>query len=241
MSRREGTLETRFPVSGLVSSDDVSAVALSGLGARRNFSAITFSLFLFSSRRAHLSLLSFHLTLQYQNHSIIMSPALFEPLQIGDITVQHRIALAPLTRVRADEKHVHHCPSLHLCSLQSLSLTKNVLTAVAAEYYGQRAAAKGTLLITEATFIAPQAGGMGNVPGIYDDAQVKAWKEVVDAGEPRPILPRAASMNTGICAGLTLGLSPRSPRERVFHLPSVVGIGSSRRSQSTRQGARGKV
>ena len=52
-----------------------------------------------------------------------------------------------------------------------------------AEYYAQRASYPGTLLITEATFIAEEAGGNGNVPGIYTDEQVAGWKKVVDAGE----------------------------------------------------------
>lgn len=32
--------------------------------------------------------------------------ALFSPLQVGDITLGHRIVMAPLTRMRADNKHV---------------------------------------------------------------------------------------------------------------------------------------
>ncbi|KAK4956696.1 hypothetical protein LTR10_006223 [Elasticomyces elasticus] len=49
------------------------------------------------------------------------------------------------------------------------------------EYYEQRGAVPGTLLITEATFISPQAGGYNNVPGIWNDEQVEAWKPVVAA------------------------------------------------------------
>lgn len=65
--------------------------------------------------------------------------ALFTPLQVGDMTLSTRIAMAPLTRMRADDKHVHH--------------------DLAREYYQQRANTAGTMLITEATFISPQAGG----------------------------------------------------------------------------------
>ncbi|KAK3067596.1 hypothetical protein LTR53_015452 [Teratosphaeriaceae sp. CCFEE 6253] len=49
------------------------------------------------------------------------------------------------------------------------------------EYYQQRASVPGTLLVTEATFIAPEAGGYNNVPGIWNDEQVEAWIPVVDA------------------------------------------------------------
>ena len=49
---------------------------------------------------------------------------------------------------------------------------------MAAEYYAQRASTPGTLIISEATFIGPQAGGYSNVPGIWNDAQIAAWQRV---------------------------------------------------------------
>lgn len=73
--------------------------------------------------------------------------------------MQNRIALAPLTRFRADDNHV---------PLPFVS-----------DYYVQRASTPGTLLITEATFIAPQAGGYANVPGIWNQEQIEGWKKVV--------------------------------------------------------------
>ncbi|KAK7442714.1 hypothetical protein VKT23_015960 [Stygiomarasmius scandens] len=86
---------------------------------------------------------------------------LFQPIKLGDVVLQHRVALAPLTRMRADEKHV------------PLPIVK--------EMYEQRASSPGTLLVTEATFIAPRAAGYDNVPGIWSDEQISAWKEVTDA------------------------------------------------------------
>jgi NADPH2 dehydrogenase len=47
--------------------------------------------------------------------------------------------------------------------------------------YAQRASYPGTFLVTEATFISPQAGGYASVPGIYNAAQIQAWKKVADA------------------------------------------------------------
>ncbi|KAI9829496.1 MAG: Chanoclavine-I aldehyde reductase fgaOx3 [Sarea resinae] len=91
-----------------------------------------------------------------------MSSKLFAPLKVGDAQLQHRLVMAPLTRFRAEDNHVPQLP-----------LSK--------EYYEQRASVPGTLLITEATFIAPQAGGYPNVPGIYNADQIKAWKEITDA------------------------------------------------------------
>ncbi|KZT25907.1 FMN-linked oxidoreductase [Neolentinus lepideus HHB14362 ss-1] len=93
------------------------------------------------------------------------TPKLFQPKQIGAITLQHRIVLAPLTRNRANKAHVHG--------------------PLAIEYYAQRASTPGTLLVTEATFIAPQAGGYPHVPGIWSAEQVAAWKKVVDAVHAR--------------------------------------------------------
>ena len=86
------------------------------------------------------------------------TPNLFTPIQVGDITLQHRIVLAPLTRFRAQKNHTHN--------------------KIAIEYYAQRACTPGTLLITEDTIITPQAGGVNNVPGIWNAEQIAAWKEV---------------------------------------------------------------
>ncbi|KZP21343.1 FMN-linked oxidoreductase [Athelia psychrophila] len=89
------------------------------------------------------------------------SQKLFEPIQIGDITLGNRVVMAPLTRFRATETHV---PGPH-----------------AAEYYSQRSVAPGTLLISEGTFIGEKASGFPCVPAIYSDAQIAGWKKVVDA------------------------------------------------------------
>jgi len=39
----------------------------------------------------------------------------------------------------------------------------------------------GTLLITEATYIVAHAGGYRNVPDIFNEGQIQAWREVTDA------------------------------------------------------------
>ena len=87
-----------------------------------------------------------------------MSSALFTPLQVGGLTLSHRIVLAPLTRSRATKDHVH--------------------TNLGVEYYGQRSAFPGSLLITEATAIHPAAGTWKHAPYIHTEAQVEAWKKV---------------------------------------------------------------
>ncbi|KAI0252324.1 FMN-linked oxidoreductase [Lactifluus subvellereus] len=93
-----------------------------------------------------------------------MSPpvsALFQPLRIGAMNLQHRVVMAPLTRDRANKDHVHG--------------------ELAKTYYSQRSSVPGMLVITEATFIAPQAAGYTNSPGIWSDAQIAGWKAVTDA------------------------------------------------------------
>lgn len=92
-------------------------------------------------------------------------PKLFQPVKVGDITLSHRLVLAPLTRFRADEAHAH--------------------SDIGAEYYAQRGSEPGTLLIAEATFIAQRAGGYDYVPGVWSDEQVAAWKKVSCADLPR--------------------------------------------------------
>jgi len=86
---------------------------------------------------------------------------LFKPLQVGTTKLQHRIALAPLTRFRADDAHVP--------------------LPLVADYYSQRASVPGTLLVTEGTFISPRASGYPNVPGIWNSDQIAAWRTVTDA------------------------------------------------------------
>ncbi|CAI6340160.1 unnamed protein product [Periconia digitata] len=86
---------------------------------------------------------------------------LFQPLKLGNLQLKNRVAMAPLTRFRADDNHVP--------------------LPMVAEYYAQRASVPGTLLITEATFVSQQAGGYPNVPGIFTQAQIDGWKAVTDA------------------------------------------------------------
>ncbi|KAG0695335.1 hypothetical protein DFH29DRAFT_837794, partial [Suillus ampliporus] len=90
-----------------------------------------------------------------------MTAALFTPIKVGHMDLSHRIVLCPLTRCRT---YANHVPGPH-----------------AATYYSQRASVPGTLVITEATFISPAAGGCEFVPGICTQEQIAGWKEVTDA------------------------------------------------------------
>lgn len=96
------------------------------------------------------------------------SPQLFQPIQVGDIQLQHRIIFAPSTRFRADDTHT---PLPHVI-----------------EYYAQRASTPGSLLISEATLIAMRAGGLTNAPGIWSDRQIAAWKKVKSLDRLVPVI-----------------------------------------------------
>jgi N-ethylmaleimide reductase len=88
-------------------------------------------------------------------------PSLFSPLKIGPYQLKHRVAMAPLTRLRAEKP----------------SLAPRLLNA---EYYGQRAT-PGGLIIAEASPVTATGFGNPGVPGIYSDQQIAGWRQVVDA------------------------------------------------------------
>jgi N-ethylmaleimide reductase len=88
-------------------------------------------------------------------------PSLFSPLKIGPYQLKHRLAMAPLTRMRAEK------PSLAPRPLN-------------AEYYAQRTT-PGGLIIAEASPVVATGFGSPGVPGIYSEQQIKGWREVVDA------------------------------------------------------------
>ncbi|KAK0229943.1 hypothetical protein EDD85DRAFT_972609 [Armillaria nabsnona] len=88
---------------------------------------------------------------------------LFRSIKVGNLTLSHRIVLAPMTRYRSMERS--HIPYVSIMK----------------EYYTQRASDPGTLLITEATFVAQKADIYKNAPGAWTQAQLSTWKEITDA------------------------------------------------------------
>lgn len=84
---------------------------------------------------------------------------LFDPTHVGAIAVANRVAMAPLTRNRAEPGQV---PG-----------------ALAVDYYAQRASAG--LIVTEASQISQQGQGYLDTPGIFTEAQVAGWKRVTEA------------------------------------------------------------
>lgn len=89
-----------------------------------------------------------------------MSDTLFSPVTMGAIEAANRVAMAPLTRNRADND-TGEVGDMHV------------------DYYRQRAGAG--LIITEATQISAEGKGYIRTPGIHTPEQVAAWKKVTDA------------------------------------------------------------
>jgi N-ethylmaleimide reductase len=85
---------------------------------------------------------------------------LLQPYRMGEYQLANRVVMAPLTRSRATN------PDL-------------VPTELHLRYYAQRASAG--LIVTEGTWISRDAVGWHDVPGIFTDAQVRAWSAVTDA------------------------------------------------------------
>jgi 2,4-dienoyl-CoA reductase-like NADH-dependent reductase (Old Yellow Enzyme family) len=84
---------------------------------------------------------------------------LFDPVQLGELSLPNRIVMAPLTRCRASQGRVPN--------------------PLMAEYYTQRATAG--LIISEATSVTPMGVGYPDTPGIWSEAQVQGWRLVTDA------------------------------------------------------------
>lgn len=84
---------------------------------------------------------------------------LFEPLQVGALSLRNRILMAPMTRSRATDD--------------------DRVTALQVEYYRQRASAG--LIFSEGVHPSPEGKGYCRTPGIFNDDQVSAWRAVTDA------------------------------------------------------------
>ncbi|MDZ4813324.1 MAG: alkene reductase [Pseudomonadota bacterium] len=81
---------------------------------------------------------------------------LFDKFSARSLQLANRMVMAPMTRNRATTAHMPD--------------------ALMATYYGQRATAG--LILTEGTAPSPNGLGYPRIPGLYDRAQVDAWKAV---------------------------------------------------------------
>jgi len=85
-------------------------------------------------------------------------PFLFSKTSLGQLTLQNRLVMSPMTRNRA---------------------TGNIPNELMAQYYAQRATAG--LIITEGTSPSPNGLGYPRIPGIFSAAQVAGWQRITDA------------------------------------------------------------
>src|ERR1700733_7096473 len=83
---------------------------------------------------------------------------LFSRYKLGNITLNNRIVMSPMTRSRA---------------------IGNIPNDLMATYYSQRASAG--LIITEGVSPSPNGLGYARIPGIFSAEQIIGWKGVADA------------------------------------------------------------
>lgn len=88
---------------------------------------------------------------------------LLTPFFLSGLQLRNRVVMAPMTRCRAG---VERMPN-----------------RLMAEYYAQRASAG--LIVTEGTIISDEACGWAETPGIENEPQADAWRQVVDAVHER--------------------------------------------------------
>jgi N-ethylmaleimide reductase len=114
-------------------------------------------------------------SLAFNREAFMADKTLFDSVTMGQIVLSNRLVMNPMTRSRADADAVP--------------------TPIMATYYGQRASAG--LIVTEG--IAPSANGKGyaRIPGLWNDAQVQAWKPVTAAVHAKNGKIFAQLMHTG--------------------------------------------
>jgi N-ethylmaleimide reductase len=86
---------------------------------------------------------------------------LFTPVQVGPITLKHRVVLPPLSRLRA------HWPT-------------GMPSDLMLEYYTQRAS-DGGLTMAEGTAVSPAGRAYHTGPGLWSDEEVAGWKRITNA------------------------------------------------------------
>ena len=118
---------------------------------------------------------------------------LFTPVQVGPVTLLHRVVMAPLTRSRSE---------------QPGDIPGNLML----EYYTQRAS-EGGLIISEATAISIAGRGWFGAPGMYSDEQVAGWKKITGAVHAKGGHMFSQLWHTGRSShvDMTIGTTPVAP------------------------------
>lgn len=119
---------------------------------------------------------------------------IFDSYHKNGLQLRNRIVMAPMTRSRSDNP-------------------ENKATELTALYYRQRASAG--LIITEGTFISPEAVGVIHVPAIYSKEQVAGWKLTTKAVHEQGGVIFAQLWHTGAYShpDLRQGKKPLAPSD----------------------------
>ena len=86
-----------------------------------------------------------------------LKSALLSPFSLHGLNLANRVVMSPMTRSRSGPE--------------------GIPGEIVAQYYQQRSSVG--LIVTEGVSISQQAAGWMHVPGIYNDLQEAAWKQVV--------------------------------------------------------------
>lgn len=131
---------------------------------------------------------------------------LFSPVNLGAYTLNHRVALAPMTRLRAN----------------SIDAPSDMMI----KFYGQRSS-EGGLLIAEGTAVSITGRSYYGAPGIYTDEQIPAWKQLADAVHAKGGRVFAQLFHGGRQShvDMTGGVAPVAPSEVPFEGVSFTANG----------------
>lgn len=104
-----------------------------------------------------------------------MTHPIFLSTRLGELELQNRFVMSPMTRCRANSEHAP--------------------TELVAEYYEQRASAG--LIVTEGIAPSPSGKGYARIPGLWSDAQVAGFAAVTRRVHARGAKIFAQLMHTG--------------------------------------------
>ncbi|WP_227520729.1 oxidoreductase [Raoultella planticola] len=97
---------------------------------------------------------------------------IFTPFKLGQLTLNNRLVMAPMTRSRAEYD--------------------GTPADIAVEYYAQRAGVG--LIVAEGTQPSDDGQGYLMTPGIYTDAHVAGWKQITSAVHNKGSVPAEGEM-----------------------------------------------
>jgi len=115
---------------------------------------------------------------------------LFSPVKIGELSLKHRVVMAPLTRLRSNPDD---SPS-----------------DIMIEHYSQRAS-DGGLIIIEAAGVSAKGRAYQGAPGIYNDDQIINFRKIADAIHAKGGLSVVQLFHSGRTSHVALQPNGESP------------------------------